>query len=218
MEISRSLFSRPRERERDIDAGDGGEGDDRWRRAERRKRENGERKSQGVRRSVPVDRVLDAVKRTWNPSYFFTGRLFLFCTSPSPPSVRPFVHGGARGFIVGPSAKAGIRQATEKEKERERERTAGERMQRERGLGRDRMVYAREKRDARETRRALHALFTARVVTQPVPGHKSSPACVRSFYYAFVTARAEYSYNGRRVFFRKVGWLSSLELNERSAK
>lgn len=45
-----------------------------------RKQKNVECECSGgsIRRSVPLDRVLDAVKRTWNPSYFFTGRLFLF--------------------------------------------------------------------------------------------------------------------------------------------
>lgn len=55
------------------------------------------RESQDVRRSVPVDKVLDAVKRTRNPSHFFTGRLFLFCTSPSPPSAS--ADGGAQDSL-----------------------------------------------------------------------------------------------------------------------
>lgn len=74
MEISRSLFSsREKENETRTRKGliDGG-----GRRGENRR--TAKRVRGGVRRSVPADRVLDAVKRTWNPSYFFTGRLFLF--------------------------------------------------------------------------------------------------------------------------------------------
>lgn len=53
---------------------------------ERGETKTGERRRVGgVRRSTPADRVLDAVKRTRNPSYFFTGRSFpFFCPSFSP--------------------------------------------------------------------------------------------------------------------------------------
>lgn len=54
-------------------------------RTKTREREGKEREREfreGIRRSVPLDRVFDAVKRTWNPPYFFTpGRLFLFLST-----------------------------------------------------------------------------------------------------------------------------------------
>jgi len=100
-----------RKRTRDADA----EGVDRWRRAERRKQKNGEESPEGVRRSVPADRVLDAVKRTWNPSYFFHRPFISFFFVR-----RPLRSGWRTGFIVGPSVKAETRRKRRTRQKREK--------------------------------------------------------------------------------------------------
>lgn len=95
----------------------------------------------GIRRSVPLDRVLDAVKRTWKIHRIFSPAVYFFFFFSS------YIARWRVGFIVGPSVKVGT-PSEEDDSERENENT----VRRRQDGARAKSKHGRRKTDARVAR------------------------------------------------------------------